>query len=63
VANRNGFYYTLGRESGEFLRAKAFAKQDWNGGFNEKGRPIKLQAAYASGGLEAQCHLVFFLAG
>jgi alcohol dehydrogenase (cytochrome c) len=40
-ANRNGFYYTLDRATGEFLQAKAFAKQTWNEGFDEVGRPIK----------------------
>jgi alcohol dehydrogenase (cytochrome c) len=40
-ANRNGFYYTLDRTTGEFLQAKAFVKQTWNDGFDEVGRPIK----------------------
>jgi alcohol dehydrogenase (cytochrome c) len=38
-ANRNGFFYALDRTSGEFLFAKPFAKQTWNEGFDEKGRP------------------------
>ncbi len=40
-ANRNGFYYVLDRTSGEFLLGKPFVKQNWNAGFDEKGRPIK----------------------
>jgi alcohol dehydrogenase (cytochrome c) len=28
-ANRNGFFYVLDRESGEFLMAKEFARQSW----------------------------------
>jgi alcohol dehydrogenase (cytochrome c) len=39
-ANRNGFYYILDRVTGEFLTAKAFARQNWATGFDEKGRPI-----------------------
>lgn len=38
-ANRNGFFYVLDRCSGEFLLAKAFAKQTWADGIDEKGRP------------------------
>ena len=40
-ANRNGFFYVLDRESGKFLLGKAFVKQNWNVGFDEKGRPMK----------------------
>ena len=43
-ANRNGFFYVLDRVSGEFLMAKAFVKQNWNVGFDEKGRPMKSPA-------------------
>jgi alcohol dehydrogenase (cytochrome c) len=38
-ANRNGFFYALDRVTGQFLSAKAFVKQNWNNGFDEKGRP------------------------
>ena len=38
VANRNGFYYTLDRVTGEFLLGKAFAKQTWAKGLDERGR-------------------------
>ena len=38
--NRNAFYYVLDRESGEFLLAKAFAKQTWAKGIDKNGRPI-----------------------
>jgi alcohol dehydrogenase (cytochrome c) len=37
--NRNGFFYVLDRQSGEFLMAKAFVKQTWAKGFDDKGRP------------------------
>jgi alcohol dehydrogenase (cytochrome c) len=39
-ADRNGFYYVLDRNTGEFLLGKAFVKQTWNDGFDKQGRPI-----------------------
>ena len=44
-ANRNGFYYVLDRESGEFLCGTAFAKQTWASGLDSRGRPILLPNA------------------
>jgi len=38
--NRNGFYYVLDRETGEFLHASAFVTQTWAAGMDAKGRPI-----------------------
>jgi alcohol dehydrogenase (cytochrome c) len=38
-AARNGFFYLLDRDSGEFLTAKAFVRQTWVRGFDDKGRP------------------------
>jgi alcohol dehydrogenase (cytochrome c) len=38
-AARNGFYYLLDRDNGEFLTAKAFVRQTWARGFDDKGRP------------------------
>src|SRR5439155_22569519 len=38
-ANRNGFFYLLDRNTGEFLLAKSFVRQTWNKGFDDKGRP------------------------
>ena len=40
TANRNAFYYVIDRETGEFLRARAYAKQTWASGIDEQGRPI-----------------------
>ncbi len=40
-ANRNGFYYTLDRVTGEFLVGTPFALQTWAQGLDEKGRPIR----------------------
>ena len=39
-ANRNGFYYVLDRTNGEFLLAKAFARQNWALSIDAKGRPV-----------------------
>lgn len=41
-ANRNGFYYVLDRETGEFLLGKEFVKQTWAKGLDDKGRPMKI---------------------
>ena len=41
-ANRNAFYYTLDRETGEFLVGKPFALQTWAEGLDENGRPIRV---------------------
>ena len=40
-ANRNAFYYTLDRITGEFLVGKPFAKQTWAEGLDDLGRPIR----------------------
>lgn len=40
LANRNGFFYVLDRDTGEFLLAKAFVKQNWAKSIDAKGRPI-----------------------
>ena len=41
-ANRNAFYYTLDRETGEFLVGRPFARQTWAEGLDENGRPIRV---------------------
>ncbi len=43
-ANRNGFYYVLDRSTGKFLLGKPFVNQNWNVGFDERGRPMKSPA-------------------
>ena len=40
-ANRNAFYYTLDRETGEYLLGQEFALQTWAEGLDENGRPIR----------------------
>ncbi|MDQ6758592.1 MAG: PQQ-dependent dehydrogenase, methanol/ethanol family [Acidobacteriota bacterium] len=39
-ANRNAFFYVLDRESGEFLSARSFARQNWAKEIDAKGRPV-----------------------
>ena len=41
-ANRNGFFYTLDRATGEFLSGKEFVKQTWASGLDDRGRPMKI---------------------
>ena len=40
VPSRNGFYYVLDRQTGEFLLAKPFVKQTWAKEIDNKGRPV-----------------------
>ncbi len=47
-ANRNGFYYTLDRETGEFLLGEAFALQTWAEGLDSNGRPIRRPDTFPS---------------
>lgn len=46
--NRNGFYYVLDRESGEFLGARAFAKQTWAKKIDDSGRPVRQPGMFPS---------------
>jgi len=41
-ANRNGFFYTLDRASGEFLLGDTFATVTWASGLDASGRPIRV---------------------
>ena len=40
-ANRNAFYYTFDRKTGEFILGKPFAQQTWADGLDADGRPIR----------------------
>lgn len=40
MANRNGFYYVLDRETGQFIAGVPFIKQTWAKGLDSQGRPI-----------------------
>jgi alcohol dehydrogenase (cytochrome c) len=41
-ANRNAFFYTIDRETGEFLIGKPYASQTWAQGLDVNGRPIRV---------------------
>ena len=41
-ANRNAFFYTLDRVTGEFLLGEPYAKQTWAVGLDSNGRPIRV---------------------
>jgi quinohemoprotein ethanol dehydrogenase len=43
-APKNGFFYVLDRATGEFISAEAHVFQNWNEGFDDKGRPTTSQA-------------------
>lgn len=43
-APKNGFFYVLDRATGEFISARAHVIQNWNEGFDAKGRPITSEA-------------------
>ena len=40
-ANRNGFFYVLDRQTGEFLVGYPFVKVNWASGLDTKGRPVQ----------------------
>lgn len=40
TANRNAFFYSLDRQTGELLGAWPFAKQTWSDARDESGRPV-----------------------
>jgi alcohol dehydrogenase (cytochrome c) len=48
TAQRNGFFYVLDRVTGEFLLGTPFVRQNWNAGFDAKGRPIMAPNAKSS---------------
>ncbi len=43
-APKNGFFYVLDRATGEFISAKNHVMQNWNEGFDAKGRPVTSEA-------------------
>jgi alcohol dehydrogenase (cytochrome c) len=44
-ANRNTFYYVLDRQNGQFLHARAYAKQTWATQLDDRGRPVPAAGA------------------
>ena len=53
-APKNGFFYVIDRETGEFLSGEAFANVTWATGLTPEGRPIEEPAARA---LEGGAHV------
>jgi PQQ-dependent dehydrogenase (methanol/ethanol family) len=49
-APKNGFFYVIDRETGEFLSGTPFANITWASGISEDGRPIENPAARALAG-------------
>jgi len=54
VANRNGFFYTLDRETGEFLVGKPFTSTSWAREIGKDGRPVVLSLGVSTGS-KPQC--------
>jgi PQQ-dependent dehydrogenase (methanol/ethanol family) len=48
-APKNGFFFVLDRETGEFLSAKAYAPVTWAKGYDASGRPIENEVEYRTG--------------
>ncbi len=42
--NRNGYFYTLDRTTGEFLLGNPFSTVTWSKGLDERGRPMRVQS-------------------
>jgi PQQ-dependent dehydrogenase (methanol/ethanol family) len=47
-ADRNAHFYVLDRTNGTFLSGTPFAYQNWNKGFDEKGKPIPVPGSNSS---------------
>ncbi len=47
-ADRNGHFYVLDRTNGAFLSGSPFVYQNWNKGFDEKGRPQQVPGSNSS---------------
>ena len=47
-ADRNGHFYVLDRTNGAFLSGTPFIYQNWNAGFDEKGRPQHIPGTNSS---------------
>jgi alcohol dehydrogenase (cytochrome c) len=48
--NRNGFFYTIDRTTGQFLVGKPFVKVTWAKGLDEAGRPMRVNGVEPSEG-------------
>jgi len=45
-ANRNAFFYTIDRATGQFLTGKPFATQTWAEGLDANGQPIRVPGLF-----------------
>jgi len=45
VANRNGFFYLLDRQTGKFLLGRQYGKQNWAKGLDPQGRPMVIPSS------------------
>ena len=48
--NRNGYFYTIDRTTGEFLLGKPYSTVTWSKGLDERGRPMRLASDNPVGG-------------
>jgi alcohol dehydrogenase (cytochrome c) len=55
VANRNGFFYTLDRQTGQVLVGKPFTSTSWAREIGKDGKPIVLADGVPRAGAEPQC--------
>ena len=47
-ADRNGMFYVLDRTNGQFLSGTPFVYQNWNSGFDARGRPLVIPGSNSS---------------
>ena len=46
-APKNGFFFVIDRETGEFLSAEPFVEVNWASGYDDRGRPIEGDIDYS----------------
>jgi len=44
-ANRNGYFYALDRDTGNFVLGTPFVRQSWASSLSEQGRPVRIASA------------------
>ena len=44
-APKNGYFYVLDRQTGEFISGNNYVQVNWASGLDERGRPIEIEAA------------------
>ena len=53
-APKNGYFYVLDRETGEFISGEEYVQVSWAEGLDEKGRPIETAHGRYEGNVEGQ---------